>query len=414
MGARDIVAGGAAMAAAVGGGATLLPAGGADAVTPAVVERSAYVLAAKSASCGQVDWRDLAAIRSIESPGSIGTEQPDGTVPGVQGPALDGSGVGGNTEAILDETGVAVRAQGPMQFIPSSWDLFGRDASGDGLADPHNLYDAAAAAAAHLCASYDRGASKWEAFRDYNGSGPSAARYADTATARSAAIDPDPGQTVTPTARPAAAAPQCTVATTPQGTPQVGDAAECAAQQILDGGLGLWQQVGRVVQADGTPALIGAYATLDGRLRVILGGRPVPAASTLTTAPAATNTPTGQLVDVRGITVDSSIAGQLAAMIDAAAADGITLTGSGWRSAETTARLRVQNGCPDVHTSPAETCAIPTAIPGTSMHERGLAIDFAGASTWDTPVARWLQSNAHRFGLHNLPSEPWHYSTNGR
>lgn len=416
MGARDIVAGAAAATAAVGGGAAMLPAGGAD-VAPAVVERSAYVLAARSASCGQVDWRDLAAIRSIESPGSIGTEQPDGTVPGVQGPALDGSGVGGNTEAILDETGAAVRAQGPMQFIPSSWDLFGRDASGDGKADPHNLFDAAAAAAAHLCASYDRGASKWEAFRDYNGSGPSAARYADTATARSTAMDPDPGRTVTPTARPATtAAPQCTVATTPQGTPQVGDAAECAAQQILDGTLNLWQQVGRVVQADGTPALIGAYATLDGRLRVILGGRPVPAAG-VNSAPngsAGNSHPAGQLVDVRGITVDSSIAGQLAAMIDAAAADGITLTGSGWRSAETTARLRVQNGCPDVHTSPAETCAIPTAIPGTSMHERGLAIDFANSSTHDTAVYRWLAANAHRYGLYNLPSEAWHWSTNGR
>jgi hypothetical protein len=409
---RDVLAGGLVGASVAGGGLALTPGG--EAPSPAVIERSAYVLAARSASCGQVDWRDLAAIRSIESPASIGTEQPNGDVPGVQGPELDGSGVGGNTGAFILDDGSYERAQGPMQFIWTSWDLFGRDASGDGRADPHNLYDAAAAAAAHLCSSLDRGASKWEAFRDYNGSGPAAARYADTATSRAAAMDPDPGQTVAPTATKAATAPPCTVGTTPQGTPAVGDVASCTAQRALDGGLSLWDRVGGIVQADGTPVLVGAYATLDGRLRVILGGGAPPPASGGDSRPGASGAPAGTIVDVRGIQVDASIAGQLARMIDAAALDGITLTGSGWRSAEDTAYLRVRNGCPDVHTSPAESCAVPTAIPGTSMHERGLAIDFHNAKTADLPVARWLANNAHRFGLHNLPSEPWHYSTNGR
>jgi hypothetical protein len=408
---RDVLAGGLVGATVAGGGLALAP--GAEA-SPAVVERSAYVLAAQSASCGKVDWRDLAAIRSIESPASIGTERPNGDVPGVQGPELDGSGVGGNTGAFILDDGSYERAQGPMQFISTSWDLFGRDASGDGRADPHNLYDAAAAAAAHLCSSLDRGASKWEAFRDYNGSGPAAARYADTATSRAAAMDPDPGQTVTPTAKPATTAAPCTVGTTPQGTPAVGDVASCTAQRALDGGLSLWDRVGGVVRADGTPVLVGAYATLDGRLRVILAGGAPPPASGGDSQPGAHGAPAGTIVDVRGIQVDASIADQLARMIDAAALDGITLTGSGWRSAEDTAYLRALNGCPDVHTSPAESCAVPTAIPGTSMHERGLAIDFHGASTWDTPVARWLQNNAHRFGLQVNALEPWHVSTNGR
>lgn len=51
------------------------------------------------------------------------------------------------------------------------------------------------------------------------------------------------------------------------------------------------------------------------------------------------------------------------------------------------------------------------------MHEQGLAIDF----TWQgrviagrsSPAYVWLSRNAARFGLYNLPSEPWHWSTNG-
>ncbi len=46
------------------------------------------------------------------------------------------------------------------------------------------------------------------------------------------------------------------------------------------------------------------------------------------------------------------------------------------------------------------------------MHERGLAIDFAACSTRSTPCYQWLSRNAARFGLHDLPSEPWHWSTN--
>ena len=44
------------------------------------------------------------------------------------------------------------RAVGPMQFIPSSWALYSRDANGDGTADPHNVDDAALASAGYLCA----------------------------------------------------------------------------------------------------------------------------------------------------------------------------------------------------------------------------------------------------------------------
>lgn len=38
-----------------------------------------------------------------------------------------------------------------MQFIPSSWRIFGTDGNGDGVRDPHNIIDAVHAAVRHLC-----------------------------------------------------------------------------------------------------------------------------------------------------------------------------------------------------------------------------------------------------------------------
>ena len=50
------------------------------------------------------------------------------------------------------------------------------------------------------------------------------------------------------------------------------------------------------------------------------------------------------------------------------------------------------------------------ARPGTSNHESGQAIDFANVgNAW-----AWLKRNASRFGFHNFPPEPWHYSLDGR
>jgi D-alanyl-D-alanine carboxypeptidase len=51
------------------------------------------------------------------------------------------------------------------------------------------------------------------------------------------------------------------------------------------------------------------------------------------------------------------------------------------------------------------------------MHERGLAIDFTYQGSIITsksnPAFKWLAANAKKYGLYNLPSEPWHWSTNG-
>jgi outer membrane protein OmpA-like peptidoglycan-associated protein/peptidoglycan hydrolase-like protein with peptidoglycan-binding domain len=137
-------------------------------------------------------------------------------------------------------------------------------------------------------------------------------------------------------------------------------------------------------------------------------------------------TPTGgtpDIVSVRGIQVARSIAAQVESMLAAAAADGIQLTGSGYRSSASQIALRKQN-CGtseyDIWKKPSSQCTPPTAPPGQSMHEVGLAIDFTlnggtkdRAANLADPRFRWLQANASRFGLRNLASEAWHWSTNG-
>lgn len=135
--------------------------------------------------------------------------------------------------------------------------------------------------------------------------------------------------------------------------------------------------------------------------------------------------PADGLVSVRGITVAASLAPQLEALLDAARADGIELGGWGWRSSEVQASLRRTNGCPDVYDSPASSCRVPTARPGTSEHEKGLAVDFTWqgrticyplrASACNGNAAfDWLQANAANHGFYVLPSEAWHWSTTGR
>jgi peptidoglycan hydrolase CwlO-like protein len=125
------------------------------------------------------------------------------------------------------------------------------------------------------------------------------------------------------------------------------------------------------------------------------------------------------LTSVRGITVATSIAGKLEALLNDADGDGIHLGGSGYRDSSAQVALRrahCGSSNYDIYDKPAFQCSPPTARPGTSNHERGLAIDFtAGGAilTRGSAGFRWLQSNAGKYGFKNLPSEPWHWSVDG-
>ncbi len=115
----------------------------------------------------------------------------------------------------------------------------------------------------------------------------------------------------------------------------------------------------------------------------------------------------------RGTEVNKGAIASWKAMVDKAATEGIDLHGGGYRSNKRQIELRTTNGCPDVYTSPASSCRVPTAIPGRSMHEKGLAVDVKNCSTRGTANFNWLAANAASFGWKNLPSEAWHWSITG-
>jgi hypothetical protein len=130
------------------------------------------------------------------------------------------------------------------------------------------------------------------------------------------------------------------------------------------------------------------------------------------------------LASVRGITVHADIAPAVEALLNKAETDGIDLGGWGHRSTEQQVALRRRHcggeGISDadaVYGRSPGSCSPPTAKPGTSMHELGLAIDFTynggSISTRQSPAYQWLAANAATYGLYNLPSEPWHWSVNG-
>jgi len=120
--------------------------------------RAASTLRLTNPSCA-IAWWAIAGIGSTES--KHGTYRGaklgrDGQVsPPIYGPDLNGSNsfaiVSDSDGGNLDGTATTDRAVGPMQFLPSSWNAVARDATGDGVADPQNLYDAALTAGAYLC-----------------------------------------------------------------------------------------------------------------------------------------------------------------------------------------------------------------------------------------------------------------------
>lgn len=130
--------------------------------------------------------------------------------------------------------------------------------------------------------------------------------------------------------------------------------------------------------------------------------KPVPEADTVVTS--------------LGVRVHPCLAGALDALMTAAQADGIELRAWGWRSASQQIALRAANCSPTEADPTIVTCRPQTAPPGTSRHERGLALDFTtGGSVLRSGSAAfaWLSEHAADYGLENLPGEPWHWSVDG-
>jgi hypothetical protein len=281
------------------------------------------------------------------------------STPVILGTLLDGSGAGGNTTPYPNDLGPAdrsfyrqsdryLRAVGPTQFLPSTWEGVRAVADGndDGVADPFNYYDGAVATAVKTCRDghgLGSEADQRRAALAYNGAG----WYADGVLSKAAEYR-----------------------------------AGLAAMGLGD--------------PDAPP----------GR-SVVLPDGPV------------------TIVDVYGIQVNAAIAERVRSMVDAARASGLELAegSGGWRSPERQVELRRSHcGTSDyaVYQMPPSQCSPPTARPGTSEHERGLAIDFRcngesiGQHERSNPCVVWLRAHAATYGLYNLPSEAWHWSTSGR
>jgi len=138
------------------------------------------------------------------------------------------------------------------------------------------------------------------------------------------------------------------------------------------------------------------------------------------TIPRAKGRP--KLTTVGSFRVATSLAPSLSALLADAAADGVVLTGGAYRSgSEQVARRRAncagEDGVADdydLYEKPSDQCSPRTARPGSSLHETGEAIDFEHCQTRATACYRWLARYAHRYGLVNLPEEPWHWSVTGQ
>jgi D-alanyl-D-alanine carboxypeptidase len=118
------------------------------------------------------------------------------------------------------------------------------------------------------------------------------------------------------------------------------------------------------------------------------------------------------------------VAGAIAPQVERLLADaydaGIGMCGNGYRDpADQIALRRAHCGSSNyaIYQAPSSACSPPTARPGESMHEQGLAIDFTtGGRTISSSSAayRWMKANSSNYGLYNLPGEPWHFSVNGQ
>jgi D-alanyl-D-alanine carboxypeptidase len=142
--------------------------------------------------------------------------------------------------------------------------------------------------------------------------------------------------------------------------------------------------------------------------RNISGIKPVPGGVVEVACPA------GGVIEIAG-----DIAPQVQRLLGDAADAGISMCGYGYRDPADQIRVRRENcGTSNyaIYQAPSSACSPPTARPGQSMHEQGLAIDFSvgGRTISSTSAAyRWLKANASNYGLYNLPGEAWHWSVDG-
>jgi membrane-bound lytic murein transglycosylase B len=129
-----------------------LPAGplGIPGVMLDAYQRAERVMEQLQPSC-HLSWATLAGIGKVESGHASGgrVDAAGNTLGPILGPQLDGSldnaAIADTDRGTLDSDSGWDRAVGPMQFIPTSWRVYG-------TGNPNNIYDSTIAAGRYLCA----------------------------------------------------------------------------------------------------------------------------------------------------------------------------------------------------------------------------------------------------------------------
>ncbi|NIK58056.1 lytic transglycosylase domain-containing protein [Kribbella shirazensis] len=122
----------------------------------AAYQKAARDLAFSMPGC-HITWPLLAGIGKVESGhASGGKVDANGNTRGkILGPVLNGgpgmAAIADTDQGAYDGNTAWDRAVGPMQFIPGTWNAFGADGNGDGVKDPHNVFDASRSAGEYLC-----------------------------------------------------------------------------------------------------------------------------------------------------------------------------------------------------------------------------------------------------------------------
>lgn len=380
----------------------------------------------------------------------------------------------------IDDDDLWDRPVGPFQLLPVSWRLYGGDANRDGVEDPQNLWDASAAAAEFLCQmGAGRAGNDIAALRAYTGSdrltqrvlgrynnlladspvpkfvGRTESSKADStgvsevaAGSETAAEDvflgdwdgngtptefvwETAGNSLMFTSPIAVAIPldengrpygaQVRVESSPGAEALVGDwnhdgFDSIAIRSALSDNTDVVEFYDRFGNASEDVVVIDSGAGVEDIWEQL---EPEPTEFTgpvFDQSLTAANAQDIEVVWVEGILVNIEIADALEQMLEDAREDGVELDGWGWRSNERQIELRIQN-CEDPWETPSSECSPPTARPGHSRHELGLAIDFhieGRVITRPDPAFVWLEQHAGTYGLFNLPSEPWHWSVDGR
>lgn len=122
-------------------------------VDPKVLEaynKAVEVVTAAKPGCKGMKVEIIGGIAEIESSAIAGRQIAENgdVTPHIIGPAIGYADTdGGKWDGLSGED----RAVGGGQFLPSTWTAYGLDANGDGVADPHNIYDVFAGTANYIC-----------------------------------------------------------------------------------------------------------------------------------------------------------------------------------------------------------------------------------------------------------------------